>query len=145
MPRGDFLVNAYVDWQIAFCLQSWLGEGLGCFHVEAMLLLLLGVKRTEWGKLASNSKPVCDLTSRCSNSAINIKHGFGMGFQLGLVGPHPGAQQPHPSPSRRAGLLSGQPRLTSLLSLPSFSLLPLITLIADWGGGEKSLKISICL
>lgn len=59
---GDFLVNAYVDWQIAFCLQSWLGEELGCFHTE-VLLRLMEVRRTEWGKLASNSRPVCDLAS----------------------------------------------------------------------------------
>lgn len=54
-----------------------------------VLLLLMGVKRTEWGKLASNSKPMCDSASWCSNPAINIKHGFGMGFQLGPLAPLP--------------------------------------------------------
>lgn len=76
-----------------------------------VLLLLLEVKRTESGKLASNSKPVCDLASWCSNPAISIKHGFGVGFQLGPLAPLPGMQQLHPSPSQRGGLLAGQPRL----------------------------------
>lgn len=105
-------------------------------------------KRTERGKIASNSKPVCDLVSWCSNPAINIKHGFGMGFQLGPLAPLPGAQQPHPSLSQRGELLAGQLQLeeqdASLFSLPSFPLLPLITLIADWGKKEfKNLYLSV--
>lgn len=47
------------------------------------LLLLIEVKRTERGKLSSNSKPVCDRASWCCSPATNIKRGVGVGFQPG--------------------------------------------------------------
>lgn len=109
--------------------------------MEVLLLLLMEVKRTEWGKLTSNSKPMCDLASWCSKPAINIKHGFGMGFQLGPLAPLPSVQQPHPSPSRGLGCWPGshgsEEQDVSLLSLPSFSPLPLITLLAEWGRDKE--------
>lgn len=47
------------------------------------LLLLIEVKRTERGKLSSNSKPMCDRASWCCSPATNIKRGVGVGFQPG--------------------------------------------------------------
>lgn len=55
------------------------------------LLLLIEVKRTGWGKLSSNSKPVCDRASWCCSPATNIKRGVGMGFQPGSSRRHAAA------------------------------------------------------
>lgn len=105
-----------------------------------VLLLLLEVKRTGWGKLASNSKPVCDLASWCSNPAINIKHGFGMGFQLGSLPPLPSAQQSHPSP---IGGVSCWPDSLSPLLTQFFS--PSINHTnSRLGGKKKSVNPSVC-
>lgn len=65
----------------------------------------------------------------------------GLGWDFSRA-PLAGTPQPHQSAAGRAAAFWGS--RAPLLSLPSFPLLPLITLIADWGKKKKSILKFAC-